>query len=156
MHPAPNQTTPHPVAGQWTNTDDRPPCCWQSTPLPETDGYKHGRMLRGKIKIWFSGNGRYGCQPVILRARRIEPDFNSVFLPPFERMAAMTCERFRLSVCPWMFENIRHVPGGFAGDFHSTAAENQHELARVKEIEHGLAGEVFDWDTIQRLGPLRV
>jgi hypothetical protein len=113
-------------------------------------------MLRGKIKIWFSGDRRYRCQLVIPRARRIEPDFNSVFLSPFERMAAMTCERFRLSVRAWKFENIRHVPGGLAGDFHPTVAENQQELARVKEIEYGLAGEVFDWDTIRRLGPLRV
>ena len=52
------------------------------------------RCLR-KTKSGFPGNE--GClrQPLIPWARRIEANLNSVALLPFDRMAAMTCERFR-------------------------------------------------------------
>jgi len=48
----------------------------------------------GKMKSGFPGNGRCLRQPLIPWARRIEANFNSVSLLPFDRMAAMTCERF--------------------------------------------------------------
>jgi hypothetical protein len=46
------------------------------------------------MKSGFPGKG--GClrQPLIPWARRIEANFSSVALLPFDRMAAMTCERF--------------------------------------------------------------
>jgi len=47
------------------------------------------------MKSGFPGNGPCLRQPLIPWARNIDASFNSVSLLPFDRMAAMTCERFR-------------------------------------------------------------
>jgi hypothetical protein len=47
------------------------------------------------VKSGFPGNGRCLRQPLIPCARRMDASLNSVSLLPFDRMAAMTWERFR-------------------------------------------------------------
>ena len=66
----------------------RQPC--QKQPSTNT-----ARRCFGKMKSGFPGNGQCLRQPLSPWARRIEASFNSVALLPFDRMAAMVCERFR-------------------------------------------------------------
>lgn len=63
------------------------PC--QKQPSTNTAG-----RSRRKMKSGLPGNRWCRRQPLIPCARKIDASFNSVSLLPFDRMAAMTCERF--------------------------------------------------------------
>jgi hypothetical protein len=47
-----------------------------------------------KTKSGLPGNGWCRRQPLIPRSRKMAANFSSVSLLPFDRIAAMTCERF--------------------------------------------------------------
>jgi hypothetical protein len=82
-----------------------------------------------KTKSGLPGNGWCRRQPLIPCSRKMDTNFSSVSLLPFDRMAAMTCERF-------LFEKTSVIASGA----HSTEVISRLKARPLKFARFAVRG----------------